>query len=442
MVPAPRSKVVRYELSRDGVPLRLTYENNTVVEVTDSEGRPLKDPKFLPDRVRNQIQYLNGFSSFIGDSHGWKPREYPDSYRESQTYLWADSPYTFPRLEQWFYLKKQRCFVCYLPIRNEAVDRLDANGFQPLSAPIQPFPPQVQQGYSDQECRILWDEAGARFAFLAERKIVEAPLPAPAPIYGVGHAWARAGQGNVAVVGAALGRGMAVFDSKARPVAFLPYHHDVERWGSLDMGINGTLDRFYLRYDPSAWIDAPTRKTMPSYLDVVDAGGQVLQSYELPPLPDFPRSPALTTILDRRLQSPAVFFGEMLYRKIGASLGSVRLKNALAGQLGSGWKTTRETAVWSTGLSALLAAVAYLWASRAQFSRSRAWGRAGLVLLFNLGGFIVFLLAADWPRLVPCRGCLGRRRITDDTCPSCHQGWPSAPATGTEIFDSPREATI
>jgi len=433
--PSPRSDYTRYELTKEGVPLRLNYVSNVVVSVTDPDGKPVSDPKYQPDRVRNQIDYLNRISDFIGDSHGWKTWRRTRPYRESRTYLWANSPYQYPRMEQWFHLEKQRSLICYLPNLKTAVARLDQSGFQPVSSAPVPFPADVELSTVDQDCYSLCAPAGVRLAFLARREIRELPLPAAGPVYGIANAWEYSGQGTVRVLGVALSAGVALYDEKGVRIGMLPYHQDMDRWGTLSLGVDASKEKFFLRYEPSAWIDEKTEKTMPSYVEVMDASGRVLNSYSLPPLPEFPRPDSLDTFLTRRLQSPAIFLGNMLYQKIGAALGSTRLKNALGWQFGSGWHETKEISIWSGLLSLILAAATFFWARRAQISRRRIWTWTAFVLAFNLPGFITFRLAADWPSLVACFGCGNHRTVNAENCPSCKQGWPEPEPTGTEIFD-------
>jgi len=434
--PSPRSEYVRYELTKEGMPLRLKYISNVVVSVTDPEGKPVSDPKFQPDRVRNQIDYVNRLSSYIGDSHGWKPWRGTHSYRDSGTYLWANGPYQYPRMEQWFHLVKQRSLICYLPNLKTPVARLDRNGFQPVSSTPVPFPPDTEMDTINQDCTILSDPAGIRVAFLARRELLVPALPAPGPVYGVATAWASSGQGSVRVVGAALRDGVALYDEKGTPIGLLPYHQDMDRWGCLSLGVDASKEKFFLRYEPSEWIDGKTKKAMPSHVEVMDAKGRVLNSYVLPPLPESPRPDSLSTFLARRMQSPAIFFGNLLYQKIGAELGSARLKGALAWEFGSGWLATKETGVWSSAISLLLAAATFFWARRAHFSRGRTWAWTVFVLAFNLAGFITFRLAADWSRLVACFACGKRRAVDAENCPTCQEEWPVPPPTGTEIFDS------
>jgi hypothetical protein len=289
--------------------------------------------------------------------------------------------------------------------------------------------------YVSQDTLSISDESEVKYAFLARREILPLTMPEPGPVYGLANASASSGQTYVQVVGVALPKMLAVYNEKGKLITQLPYQQDVERWGEILFGINLKLDRFYLRYQPSAWIDAKTRKTMPSYIHEMDAQGQVLRTYELAPLPSFSRPPAFSTLVDRRLRCPAFFYGEMLYRKIGAMLGSERLARLLNEQWGTGRKVTMEIITWSTSLSAFLALCTLFWARSAQYSWKRAWSWSAFVLLFNLAGLITFWLASDWPRLVACAKCRRRRPIDTASCPSCGADWPLPALTGIEIFD-------
>jgi hypothetical protein len=433
----------RYEITAEGVPLRLVYSNSgVVVSVRDLAGKPVTDPKYLPDRAWNNVDHLNRFSEYIGDAHGFTPRRYQPSYRETRSYLWADNPSFSGRVEQWFTLVGQNYLADYLPAQKIAIALLDRRGFQPASAEPQGFPPEVTLGYAGQGSRCLWDASHAQCAFLGSRRIVDLTLPDASLIYGVGSAWARTDNGSVNVFGLAMGNGLAVYNDKAALVTYLPYHRDTDRWGLLSLGINRTLDRFYLWYEPSAWIHEEVRKTMPSFFEVVNRQGQVLDDYALPPLPEVKRVPTWDTVLARRLQSPAFFFGTMLYKEVGAQLGSTRLRGDLAGQWGRDRRLTIETSLYVIGLSLLLAVATFIWARRVYFPWRRALAWTCFVLAFGPPGFITFRLSADWPRFVSCPNCGSRRPIDTEDCPRCGADWPAPPTTGIEIFDPPQPQPI
>jgi hypothetical protein len=429
----------RYEITQEGVPLRVTYSSSGVVlSVRDLAGKAVTDPRYLPDRAWNNVNHLNTFSEYIGDAHGFKPRRYQPTYREARSYLWADNPSFGGRVEQWFTLVEQNYLVDYLPGQKIAIAVLDRHGFEPAGAEAEGFPPQVTVSYAGTGPRCLWDAKHAQCAFLGARRIVDLTLPDASLIYGVGSAWARTDNSSVSVFGLAMGNGLAVYNDKAALLTYLPYHRQTDRWGQISMGVNRTLDRFYLRYDPSAWISDETSRMMPSFFEVVDLHGQVLHDYTLPPLPDVRRPPSWDTVLARRLQSPAFFFGTMVYKEVGAELGSARLRGDLAYQWGRDRRVTVETSLYVIGLSLLLAGATFFWAKRVYFPPRRAWAWTCFVLAFGLPGFITFRLAADWPRFVLCPNCGSRRPIDTGNCPHCGRDWPAPPSTGIEIFDQPQ----
>jgi hypothetical protein len=436
---SPHSKSIRYELSDQGVPLRLTYVDNVVIAVDGLDGKPLIGPDFRPDRVRNHIRYLNSFSNYIGNSHGWRFTPYRSSYRESRTYLWTNGAYMYPRLEDWFYLVRDRYMVGYLPTQKTPFAYLDQKGFEPTSAQPVRFSSKIELGSSGQATYCLKTPDSARLAFLSRQKMQDLALPEPAPIFGVGNAFATRGNTNVDVLGLSLTHELAVYDTKGTLITVLPYHQDMDRWGALQMGISPALDRFYLWYGPSAWIDGHTKSLMPSYVEEMNQQGQVLHTYTLPPLPNIPRERTWQEFISKRLQAPAYYFGTMLYKKIGAELGSKRLSRDFAWYSGKdGQREMREIVPFILIQSLLLAAVTLAWARHVYFSWRRAWAWAAFVFAFNLAGFLTFRLAADWPHLVACPTC-GRKRPTEaDHCPKCGGGWPAPPASGIEIFDQSR----
>ena len=443
--PSPHAPFTRYELTDEGVPLRIDYgKGGVVAAVRDLAGHVVSERRYRPDRVRNHLEFLNSCTEYIGDSHGHPRWSYQESYRESSAYLWANSPYYSPRLEQWFWLVGRRVLVGVQPLQKQIFSVLGARGYGPADARVAGFAPGTSIDYIGSDAYCLWQPERARFTLLPGRQFVDLVLPAPGPIYGVTNAWSQGGSDgvSVSVVAVALGTGMAVYDTRGALVTFLPYHRPMDRWGQLSLGVNGSLDRFYLRYDPSEWIDRKTRDTMPSFLEALDRPGAVVRAYTLPPVPDAPRPPRWTTLLKQRLQSPAFYFGTMLYKAVGAAGGSTRLRNDLRGQFGRDRQLTRTISGYVALLAVALAAATLLWARRVCFppARARAW--AGFVLLFGLPGFLAFRLASDWPRLVACARCARPRPIDAGQCPHCGAGWPAPPATGIEIFDAAPPAAL
>jgi hypothetical protein len=433
--PEPRRTWMYYEVTKDGVPLRLTYTNGVVTEVADAEGRPVDDPKLSASKVRNQVAYLNGVCDYIGDSHGWKPREWKPPYRQTSKYLHVGQTYAFPQPEQWFGFVPSRSWICYEPVGKAPIARLDAGGFQPPPTTPQPLPTDERFENLRSDCYLFWNERGVRIAHLATRRIEDLALPAPLPVFGVGSVQQRSSSGVIEVTAFALSDGLAVYDKEWKLLALLPYTQDVSEWGRVSFGMSPEGDRFFVQYQPSAWMDPKVSRKMPSFLDVVDAQGQRIKSTKLNPLPEFARPQTLSGWLAHRLHSPVLFFGTMAYQKVGESMGSARLGNALKSQLADRWPQTRERMIWILSLSALCAVAAWVLGRRAHRSARSLLAWTAFVFAFNLAGLLVFRLVADWPTLVPCPACRRRRPVARDACPACGQTWEAPAATGIEIMD-------
>ena len=220
----------------------------------------------------------------------------------------------------------------------QMVAKIGQDGFEPPSKEPRPFAPDSMWDQFNQDRIIFWDGKTLRYFSLGNRSGIEIPLPGGGPIYGIGAAYYSDAHGSANVFGVTLRDRLMVYDGHGALVASLPYHQDVERWGALKMGINSTMDRFYLQYDASSWIDEQKRRTMTSYLKERNRQGEVLRAWTLPPLPPYQQEQPLRNFLADRLQSPAFFFGSMGYQKIGALAGSKGLAEVLEWRFGDGWK--------------------------------------------------------------------------------------------------------
>lgn len=429
-------KYANWEILESGEPARLTYGDDYVLlSATDVEGKPFADPKYRPDRIRGSTLGMNVAAAYVGDSHGWRRRRYNSSYRDSYSYLWARDPYSHPRFEQWFYMVQDDCFIGMLPLEKKEFARLGDRGFAPAGSSVPPFPKGMNSNQIGGDVLALATNESLRFAHLAERRMETITLPEPGPIYGMGDSWARVGHNSFTFQGIALSSGMAVVDTNSQVVAMLPYQHDADRWGRVSVGVLKSMDRFVLYAEPSEWIEGKIRKSMPSYVDVMNAQGEVLASYTLPPLPPALNPPMWNRYIAQRLQSPGFFFGEMLYRRIGAAFGSARLRDALDGQLRRNWKETLAIGVTLCVLALALAAITFAWARRSQLPPRRVAMWTGAVFLFGLPGFVVFWLAGERPRAVPCAACGLPRRIDQERCAHCGAAWPEQARDGTEIIE-------
>ncbi len=432
------SKFIEYLFSDEGVPMIVTSKSNIIVAVNGIDGTPLTGPKFQPSYVVSHRRYFNNVTSHIGSDHGRAPDERWYNYRQTNSYLWPLGIYEYPHREQWFNLVEQRKLVGYRLQTKEPIGRLGWNGFLPLDAQSASYPANVTFGYSEADFGYLWSQEKVSAVLFPKQESIELSLPASGPIYGVQSEWANIeGGGSVNVVAVALASGVAVYDQKGGLIAMLPFHQDIDHWGKVELGMNGTMDRFYLHYAPSDWIDGKTASRMPSYFEELDPKGNVLHTYTLPPLPHFnsPR-PWLDYVRDG-LKSPAYYFGEMVYRKAGGELGSQRLRKALQKQWTADRSRTVQIALTISIMSLLCSTAVFLWARRIDLSRSQAFAWAGFVLAFNIAGVILFRWASDWPVRVSCPHCSGFRKPEGEACPHCGGDWPSPPENGMEIFNRP-----
>ncbi len=433
--PQSTESSTEYDLSNAGIPLRVAYRNYIVVAVTGLDGKPTNEKKYQPAELRSHQLYLGTVSSYIGDAHHWRPPVYAYTYRDSNKYLALTQTYEYPRLEQWFELLQQRSWVGYWPYNKKAMGRLDRTGFQPAAAHPEPLGPEVKSLEWNQTIS-LYDRTGIKLALLPDRKIIDVALPEAGPVYGLDDTRTVTDTGSNAALGVALTSGIAILDEKGALITMLPYHQDVSRWGQVSLGASNLSHCYYLHYEPSAWIDGKVRATLPSFYEEFDAKGQTLHTYTLPPLPKRFQGRTWSDFLSNRLQSPAFFFGNMAYQKIGAWCGSARL----AGMLSDRWRgeeraKTVEFSLYIAVVSLLLATATFVWTRQAHFAPRRVWAWTLFVLVFNVAGFIAFRLGADWPQFMPCPVCGRPRSLETEHCEHCGAGWPAAPVTGTEIYD-------
>jgi hypothetical protein len=227
-----------------------------------------------------------------------------------------------------------------------------------------------------------------------------------------------------------------IIDKTGNVFATLPYHQDMDHYGRVSVAVKPTKDRFFLRYSPSEWIDYRDAQHMPEYLEEMDAHGTLLNTYTLPPIPQPGGPETWYEYIYTNLQTPALYFGELAYVKIGDLLGSERLAGEAKDMFERSWNRTKDVAIRITLTSLVFSIITLVWARRLLFSWERALAWAAFVLAFNLAGLITFRLVADWPVLVKCPSCGRKRPIEENLCPHCATGWPARKPEGTEIVDS------
>jgi len=288
----------------------------------------------------------------------------------------------------------------------------------------------------------LWDRSRVRLVSTAQREITTLSLPRPGPIFGVTTASARLGDRQALTIAVALGDAVAIYNhDNGHLIATLPYHRDVRRWGYLQIGINVDLDRFYLWHSPSPRISRAAERNLPSYIDELDAKGNLVRSYALPALPRTPKPRAVSALLAERLESPVFFLWGTINERVAAARrnepGRMLALSADAPRVHS-----KEAGEWISVVSLACAVFTFWRARRLSLSPKQAWMWAGGAFAFNFAGFLMFRFLAEPPVLVSCPNCSGMRPIGQDQCPHCHSPWPGNAPDGTEIFDSGIDASL
>jgi hypothetical protein len=438
--PQKHSDFHEYMLTDEGTPLAAEYKDNVCVSLTDVNGKKPANPDWQPSRIRNHMKYSNGLSLAVGDVHGWKRTEYREDYRGFYRYL---EPFEAPVNDsqehaavQWFQLQKANSLIGVSFKTKAPVARFDAEGFKPLSADPHPFlPGTMLYGGNYREPLVLWNGKAFYVINLGKREMNEVPLPGDGPVYGMIGEFAEDETGSSQVIAVALRDRMAIYGMDGTLITTLPYHHDVHQWGQIDVGVTGGLKRYTMWYQPSEWIDAKTKQSMNGYVEEVDATGNVLRSWTLPPLPPNTRSHTFGYGLADHFRAPALFFAVLGSEKLGAMLGNPDLRKNFEAVMGSHLEEKPGLAAWICAISGCMAAGCYLWARKASLPAGEAAGWAAFVFLFNLAGLITFRLAAEWPRTVVCPRCGALRRLDGERCAACGEGWPAPEPVGIEIFD-------
>ena len=426
----------QYEMDIDGRPLKTISSKTAGTVITDLAGNVIQDKRFTSGYRYNYMLSFSEISTYIGNPHQLERiRGYFNGYRNNQTYLIrADGSYDYDA-ERWYYLPQERQFVGYFFKTNQRIGAIGSNGFHPGYEKAEPFTDHLSKGYWQAPSITQFGSTVYEGDF-DQRRLTPIFSQPGTEVFGAGPLQSYQDQTIRLNWGAvALLDKMMVIDKTGQVIATLPYHQDMDRWGTLSVGVKPGKDRFYLKYDPSRWIDWREQRKMPSYFEEMDAKGTLLNTYTLPPIPEqhYPRS--WQQYISEGLQTPAFHFGNIVYEKIGALCGSKRLADQLHETFGEGWGYFKDISIRISVISLVLAALTLVWARRMHFSWKRAWTWAGFVFAFNLAGLMTFRLVADWPVRVACSECRRKRPVEKELCPHCQSPWPVPQRSGIEIFD-------
>jgi len=427
----------RYQVDVDGRPLKFISTQKAGTTVTDLAGNVIQDKRFTTGGSYNYLLSFSQISAYIGAPHRLKDEsnDYSMDYRRIQTYVVTASGSYNNEAEGWYYLPLERKFVGYYIRTNQRIGAIGQDGFRPGYETVAPLPEDITS--------MSWEVPSiSQFGSTVyhndfdQRKLTPIFSEPGATVFGAIPLQSYQDQTlNLNWGAVALLDKMLIIDKTGSIIATLPYHQNMDRWGTLSVAVLPSKDRFFIEYEPSQWIDDKEQRKMPSYYEEMDAKGTLLNTYTLPRIPDEFGSRSWGEYIWECLPPPAFLFGGLVYEKVGALGGSTSMAKDMNDTLGEGWGNFKDIAMRSSLASLFFALLTIAWCRWMHFSWQRAWAWAAFVLAFNLAGLITFRLVADWPVRVRCPQCSRKRPVEESLCPHCGAPWPAPVSRGIEIFE-------
>jgi hypothetical protein len=426
----------QYNVTIEGRPLKFTSSRTTETTITDLADNVIHDKRFVSGSSYNYLLGFAQISTHIGDLHKineGEKYEFTFGYRNNQSFLTPSQGDYDADTERWYYLPIQKEFVGYFHKTNQRIGSIGQDGFRPGYEPVAPLADFNGRDYGQIAPINQIGQTVYKNDF-DQRKLTPIFSEPGATLYGAAPMQSNQDQ-NLDWAAVALLDRMVIIDKTGKTIATLPYHQDMDRWGSLSVAIMPSKDKFFLRYRPSQWISYLEQAKMPEYLEEMDTNGNILTVYTLPPIKQPEGKRTWQQFILGSLGSPFLYLWDLTYTKIGAECGSERLAGRANYMFGWGWPDTKEMIARTCVASLIFAGVAFLWARRVNLPYKRAGLWTAFVLAFNLAGLITFRLVADWPVRVKCPQCGRKRPVEETLCPHCQALWPKPQENGMEIFE-------
>ncbi len=395
----------------------------------DTAGKPVTDERYLGNDYGEEFCQLSILTWNFGQGRVFS---YPWLLRTPRALFNYVRPlirdYESPEI--WFHLVRENYFIGYDKLSRRKVGTCGKNGFLPPDSPPEPFDEPLQTSEFQSANHYLYWSGDRLFSLdFLDRTMTEILNAREDRIEGACNVSSNFEKSEMVAV--ALNSGLRVYNARNGLLFASPYTHDPAIWRSLSAGTNTAKDRIYLQYEQLGWSFPAAAKQRTVYLDEIDLQGKVLQSYSLN-IPVVQQKP--------RWQDQAAIAGTLpvtaLARKLAAKLSPQDPYDPYGvPPLFFFRPTTGTQLAMLLFLAVVLAAAAWLCAKRAGLPTGSCWRWAAFVILFGLPGLIAFFASASWPARVPCPSCIRKRPVQSEACPSCGNGWPVLPRTGTEVFD-------
>lgn len=430
----------RFEIAQDGrVFLASQKGDGSEMTLTDTEGKPVTDEHYAGNNRGGKFCQLLPLA--------WHLKK----YAELEISLLRRMPrYTgnyvrpverdYDSKELWYFLVGRNYFVGYDKLSRRCVGICDGKGFHSAGTDAIPFAKKVQTPmWGFLKNHLYWAGTQLYSVDFSERSIKPIFNAENNAIYGalnVAPAFDKTG-----FIAVALENEVRIFDSEGKPLVIIPYRHDTAIWGELSIATNAAMDRIYLQYSPDFYTQSanPSARQQPTFLDVIDLQGKILNSYSLPAGHFSPTPPDWLHQFYTYTSPPVPALVGTIFRRVFPSEVPEFYHSEYPRP---SWVVAPEELPILFGVSLVLAVLAWFQASRTGFPTRNAWRWSLFVFCLGLPAFITFRLASDWPARVRCPRCGRKRPVETGECPSCHQNWPLPQPSGSEVFDVPSSGIV
>lgn len=430
-------KQVQYNVTRDGVVVRMTYTHAGFTDITDLDGNPvegLSDLKILSHQDTHR-KLLYGPSVAISANSSHKDMyQYQRSYRHYPR--WFINVELMYGHEYWYFDMHGQRLLGFNARTRRLTTQGGPQGFVDApTAPAAPFGPwQNVDVYNHQRGWLLVDPEAAYFIDCTDRKI-EKIFTAQAGetlLGGSGRNMAHAAprQDPMPTV-IATDKRLAFRTENDQPWRQIQHELDTDKYPTVAVMVVPDKPQMFLRYTPN--VRQLLAGTTRDKLLELDGENRIVNRYDLDRArPNIESNQVKKYVAGAAM--PPVFIAVVFAISWTADL--------VAGTPGV---NTRDIAdnmkdlalIFTMGGSALVCA----WLNRRRALRYRLsagarrwWTLWGLLL--TPAGVVLMWCLPDWPARVRCALC-GRRRVVErERCEHCGAAFPDPPRDGTEIFEA------
>jgi ABC-type transport system involved in multi-copper enzyme maturation permease subunit len=416
------SSYTRYRITSDGAIVKALYEDDTIVEVQDLQGKPIERYR---DREARRMALANGVvaSQSIGP---WTHFSWNGDYRKtSESFRPFASSDTLSNgaAFTWYYMTRLGRIAAYDNRSARLVGWLTPRGFvygtdmpadrfeHPLAAPIATLPTLI--AFEDAVFRVDLDHRHIEKIFTSE----------------AGESVTGASDSNLA------GSNAPEFADKARFVAISTTKRVVIQSREGTTQLSAPLDPNFYKFgsvivyrslrtpEPQTFTWYTVGLGMPGFVTQYGSTGTPVTQYTLPSLLKYDNLTWGYVVLRSIMENLAM--RTLLWKHSIFTVSTIRSSPK---QLLVSWLIPLLEGV-------LFAALAFARGRRYAFPAGRLslWTAIG----FALGplGFALMLSLLEWPALENCPACGRPRLVTRDSCEHCSKPFTSPQADGTEVFE-------